>query len=550
MIGWDAGNLKRYHADRRLGVLIVRAAGKCLEIEAGLETVGAPMRRAYVSLAMLNSDIYLIANARRRGGLGFAGDRPNAYTLSVSLSDLLLCVIYYLLECARGAARHGSDRRDSPGRRVMLRLNTGSFSFSPTRPVPLAGFGRRTAPYEEIRDDLEAVFLRLSDDNGGEVVLGSIDTLYLTDRSLSDIEEAVGGERTPLCLFATHTHYAPSLAPDLPLPHLGVHDYDWYHSVVSRCARTIESLAEWPGEGVTLRYGERATDLNVNRRRRAWIFDYPALVRHGRVSAGWQVAIAPNKRGCVDRRVKALLLENSSGDVRAVIWTFAAHPSRSPAQLAVSAAFPGLIRTALRRRFGADCAVVYLPGLTGSVIPKIPLRWPRTPSEAATRLLPFYPDYRSFGENGYRKWAAKLFSEFLRAYDARGLEAPENGISVRRTSVPGIFRARNGTAQPSDPELRLLRVTLARGLHILAGSGEMLAEWMPLLQPAACGDTVLLSGYLAGPALYVPTSAELQDGGYEVKGFQRDFGLDGEFLPDISRLVVSAAKRLFDPVMA
>jgi hypothetical protein len=433
---------------------------------------------------------------------------------------------------------------------MMLGLSTGSFAFRPTRPVPLAGFARRTVPYEEVRDDLEAVFLRLSDENGGAVVLGSIDTLYLTDRSLSDIEQAVGGERAPLCLFATHTHFAPSLTPDLPGVHFCVHDCDWYRSVMLRCARTIDGLAEASGEEVTLRYGEQATDLNVNRRRHAWVFDYPALVRHWRVSAGWRVASAPNRRGFMDRRIKALFFENSSGDVRAVIWTFAAHPTFFPAPLAVSADFPGLMRTALRRRFGADCAVVYLPGLAGSAIPKVPLHWPRTLREAAMRLLPFYPTYRSFDENGYRKWAAKLFSELLRAYEARSPEAPGTRILVRRTSVPGIFHAPNGTAPPPHPQFRFSRVSLAPGLDILAGSGEMLAEWMPLLEPACRGGRVLLSGYLAGPALYIPTSAELQDGGYEVNGFQKGHGLDGEFHPEISRLVVSAAERLFASPMA
>jgi hypothetical protein len=95
-----------------------------------------------------------------------------------------------------------------------------------------------------------------------------------------------------------------------------------------------------------------------------------------------------------------------------------------------------------------------------------------------------------------------------------------------------------------------MRVSLAPGIDILAGSGEMLAEWMPLLQPVSCGGTVLLSGYLAGPVLYVPTSAELPDGGYEVNEFQKRFASIGQFDPDISRLVVSAAQRLFDPNMA
>src|SRR5262249_11896410 len=140
---------------------------------------------------------------------------------------------------------------------------------------------------------------------------------------------------------------APSLAPDLPSPQLRVHDREWYRSVVSRCARTIDGLTERSGVEVTVRYGERATDLNVNRRRHVWVFDYPSLVRHGRVSAGWRIANSPNKRGLVDRRVKALFFENPSGGVKAVIWTFAAHPVSSPAPYALSAYFPGLIRNAL-----------------------------------------------------------------------------------------------------------------------------------------------------------------------------------------------------------
>jgi hypothetical protein len=83
---------------------------------------------------------------------------------------------------------------------------------------------------------------------------------------------------------------------------------------VPRCARRIGSPAELPRQEVTLRYGERAADLNVNRRRHAWIFEYPALVRHRCIRAGWRIAHSPNRRGFVDRRVKALSLENSTGE--------------------------------------------------------------------------------------------------------------------------------------------------------------------------------------------------------------------------------------------
>jgi len=57
---------------------------------------------------------------------------------------------------------------------------------------------------------------------------------------------------------------------------------------------------------------------------------------------------------------------------------------------------------------------------------------------------------------------------------------------------------------------------------------------------------VLLSGYLAGPALYVPTSPQIEEGGYEVTGFQKPFGRIGKFDGDISRRVLAATRSLYD----
>jgi hypothetical protein len=432
----------------------------------------------------------------------------------------------------------------------MLQLRTSSFVFTPARPMPLAGYSHRQGAYEAVDDDLEAVFLSLSDSRGGTVVLGSVDTLFLTSRTLSDLRNEPGGFSTPLCLFATHTHNAPSLAPELPL--LGRHDPEWYRSFVLSCARTIRAIAQGPAEIVAPRLGERSTNLNVNRRKPSWVVDYPALLRERRFSIEHRVALAANRRGTIDRRVRAIFFENAAGQVKAVVWTLAAHPAFYPAPYRVSPDFPGLIRRRLREHFGDRCAVVYLPGFAGSAIPSAPPRLPTTWKRAATSLLPFYPTLRGFDSRGYEKWAGRLFSEIVGTFESRHSKPQDTCIRVDHATVPRIFRSRrDGGSDSSDIDLRISRVTLAPGFDILACNGEMLCEWTPLAQSVA-GGTVLFSGYLAGPALYVPTSVQLPEGGYEVTRFQKSFGMDGTFDPDISRLVLSAMAELYkrEPVLA
>ena len=423
----------------------------------------------------------------------------------------------------------------------MLQLSASSFSFTPTHSMPLAGYMRRSGDYDQVDGNLEAVFLRLSDQWNNGVVIGSVDTLFLTDRSISDIRNALGDLRTPLLLFATHTHNAPSLAPDLPL--LGRHDPTWYRDFVSACTRAIKDLVrrQDPGDAVMLRYGKQRTKLNLNRRLPSRVLDYPALLHKHRLVYEWRIALAENERGFVDPWLRAIFLEDQQGKVRGVIWSLAAHPARYPGFTHVSPDFPGLIRNAVRLRFGADCAVVYLPGLAGSSIPNMSGHLPGDWKQACLWLLPFYPQSLPVRRGTYQAWVDRVLAALLQAYETRRRPAEGSGISVSRAKVPDIFRTPAG--EP-DVDLQISRVSLGRSLSILAFNGEMLGEWTPLLKSIATGST-LYSGYLAGRALYVPTSPQIQEGGYEVTGFQAAFGLNGEFHPDISGRVVSATGCLY-----
>jgi neutral ceramidase len=422
----------------------------------------------------------------------------------------------------------------------MTRLSTAAFSFTPSRPMPLAGYVRRTADYDRVDGELEAIFILLSDRQGGSIVIGSVDTLFLTQRSLSDVRAALGETATPVILFATHTHNAPSLAPDLPL--LGRLDPVWYWRFVSLCAGAIRTLIDNQdsGEPVAACSGRQRTQLTVNRRLPSWVVDYPVLLREHRLNCEWRIALAENRDGFADPWLRAIFLENERGELRAVIWSLAAHPARYPASTHVSPDFPGLVRAALRQRFGPDCAVVFLPGLAGSAIPRMPRHVPADWKQACLWMLPFYPLSLPVDTYTYQGWVNRVTAAVFQTYETRSRPAEESCIAVARADVPDIFRS---DANNSDIALQIARLSLAQDVDILAFNGEMLGEWMPLLDSVAPSH-VLYSGYAAGPALYVPTSQQIPEGGYEVLGFQKGFGLAGAFNPDITRDVLSATRRL------
>jgi hypothetical protein len=75
-------------------------------------------------------------------------------------------------------------------------------------------------------------------------------------------------------------------------------------------------------------------------------------------------------------------------------------------------------------------------------------------------------------------------------------------------------------------------------------------EWQRILDqaiPVEPGRIRLYAGYLGALFGYLPTAAQIPEGGYEVEGFQPLFGLSGRFLSDrIGGAVESCVRRAFE----
>lgn len=378
-------------------------------------------------------------------------------------------------------------------------------------------------------DILQASFIMLA----GEVniIVGSVDTLFIGEKFLADLRCA--GVKEKLLLFATHTHNAPSLVPELTM--LGKVDDGWYQKVLSEIVNAIVSLRSKEFNEVEVFYGEAYASLNVNRRKKGFILDYKKLI-HGNIEFSKKIAMACNKYGAIDRRVRLISFESENGS-KTIMWTFAAHAAFEPRTTVVSPDYPGQINKDLKRVFGNECTVIFLPGFAGSAIPLAKQRIFVGMRELLMRLLPFNPMLPTYSLYGYRKWTKKLFDKLLEAWECR-VRINASQVFFKEGLVESIF-----VDKISEKKINLKVAYLSFGhkIGLLAYNGEMLGEWQEYIKSLQL-DHIIFSGYSGGECLYVPPSALLSDGGYEVDRFQQFFGLNGNFCSDITERVVETSK--------
>ena len=126
------------------------------------------------------------------------------------------------------------------------------------------------------------------------------------------------------------------------------------------------------------------------------------------------------------------------------------------------------------------------------------------------------------------------------------METPAT-LSVATAAIP--LNAFFSGSAPDKP-LTIQALRLGRALELVALSAEVTVEWQSILEkalPAGEGRVRLYAGYLGALYGYLPTPAQIGEGGYEVTGFQRLFGLAGNFdAGKIVPAVIACAKRAVD----
>ena len=201
----------------------------------------------------------------------------------------------------------------------------------------------------------------------------------------------------------------------------------------------------------------------------------------------------------------------------------------------ISADYPGAVRHALRERFG-EIPCIFAQGFCGDIRPNIEVSqkpgW-RDRLRRGLRTIASGPMFDDPSAEDWARWSQSLTAGVCDI--AQGDPVTTFSPTSLQTGSAGIPLGDFFKGSTPAKMLAAQVVRIGEELEIVALSAEATVEWEPILDeavPAPSGRIRLYAGYLGALFGYLPTAAQVPEGGYEVEGFQPLFGLSGRFEPD------------------
>lgn len=421
-----------------------------------------------------------------------------------------------------------------------LRLGTAKIDVTPQQPLPLAGFGHRTGLFQGINRRLYVRVHLFEQSVGGSVrrlLLAQGDIIWWGGERMGPLRAALaekfglGGD--DIILSAQHTHGGPQTSERISRQ-IGAADPDYLQSLDRALLAGVETALS-NLEPVTVERGSGECRIGI----------------HRRLIVGGAATMAPNPEGPIDPEVTVIRFRKEDGGTKAVLVHYTCHPTTTSDNF-VTSDYPGVMAERLEATLGCGTTVAFLQGCTGDIRP------------ALHRGGKFYSGH----DEDVRRLGRALADEVERVLDGPMRELAPAAISGKRRIVrlpfqqlpsaeqvqalaaEGPVRAEWARLLAAYPELlsadipfELTKLTLADGLSLLAMNGEVVIGYGLFVKERSAGRTLPL-GYSNGMVGYVPTAAQIAEGGYEGKESGVYFALPAPFDPSIEPIIRGAIDEL------
>jgi hypothetical protein len=418
------------------------------------------------------------------------------------------------------------------------RVGLTAVKITPERPVLLAGYASRTRPFEKVEADLYAKALALEDRRGRRVVLVTSDLIgfpaAVAEPVCRRLRDKAGLQREQVLLNSSHTHTGPLLTLD-PTAGDGLAAADLQRNV--EYTRRLQDLV--------VEVVERAV-ADLAPAHLSWGGGVCPFVMNRREWTPTGVILGVNPRGQADRSVPVLRIDAPDGKLRAVLFGAAVHGTTlTDRNYELCGDYAAFAQAHVQERHPGAQAL-FLIGCAGDANP-----YPRGTMELAREHgATLGKEVCRVLEGKLRPVRGPLEVAFDRA--ALPLQPPPTRAEMEKQAGKGGVAAWNakkmlaildhGEKLPTQYDCPLAVWQFGADLTLVGLSGEVVVDYVGLLEKALGPNNLWLAAYCNDVFGYLPSARVLAEGGYETRGLYS--GGVGLFDPKAQAVLVAKVREL------
>lgn len=399
-------------------------------------------------------------------------------------------------------------RADEPDWKVGL----AQVKITPEQPLFMAGYASRDRPFEKVTADLYAKALAIEDRDGHLAVLVTTDLIGLSaaiaDPVCARLAARAGLKRDQILLTSSHVHTGPALSLNSESDSRSPGDV---HRTVDYTLKLQDRLVELVIESLKTREPARLS----------WGSGVVNFVLNRRQFTPRGVILGMNARGPADRTVPVLRIDTADGRLRAVLFGAATHNTTlRPDCYEICGDYAGFAQANLAERHPGVQAMFIL-GLAGDSDP-----YPHGTMDLARK------HGLELSEEVERVLGTKLDpvrGPLRLSFDKANLpmEVPARAELEKQAAASDRFAANakrilaaldKGEKLPDHHAAAVAVWQFGSDLTLVALSGEVVVDYVALLEKAVGPNKLWLSAYANDYYGYLPSARLLAEGGYETRG--------------------------------
>lgn len=441
------------------------------------------------------------------------------------------CVVCLLLGFANLPARAQADGNWKAG---FARRDV-----TPSEPVFLAGYASRNRPSEGVASKLYVKAMALEDTQGNRGVFITCDIIGFRKGAGEAIRERIRQStslgRAEIVLNSSHTHTGPSLLLDLDdrSDSMSIEQAEkqiaWTTQLIDLSVEAaLDSLKELVP--ARLSYGIGLAPFVMNRRE--WTPD--------------GIKLGFNPSGYADRSVPILRIDDADGQLRGVLFGAATHNTTlSGNHYFVCGDYAGFAQTLIEEQY-PNAQAMFVAGCAGSSNPyprgslEISQQHGDTLGSEVCRLL----DSELTQINGPLRTSYERIELPLQTPPTRQqIDDQLSSGGWRSAQAEAMLEVlESGQSLPTSLDYPLAVWQFGDDLTLVCLSGEVVGEFVPLIQKTVGPGRLWIAAYCHEVFGYLPTAQILNDGGYETRGTY--YRGPGFFSVDAEAALVDSVERL------